>query len=168
MPRRAASPLCTVKRTRIAPAISIAVPQASPSPCAKCASPTENSAPSTKTGSMSRAPLLSCLMSRLPPFSRGGIVRSACEAIGSVAGTAAQILCRGSLADLAVESITRLDLDLLARRRLDDRRDRFVPAIVALARLLGEALGVVDRDALHDLPPIHPLQPRLCVWPVRS
>ena len=94
MPRRAASPLCNVKRTTIAPAISIAVPQASPSPCAKCASPTENNAPSTNTGSDSRAPLLSCLMSRLPPFSRGGIVRNACEAIGSAAGTAPCFLGR--------------------------------------------------------------------------
>ncbi len=75
MPRRCASPLCKEKRTRIEPHISIAVPQASPSPCAKCASPTENKAPSTNTGSISRAPLLNCLMSRLPPFSRGGIVR---------------------------------------------------------------------------------------------
>jgi hypothetical protein len=35
----------------------------------------------------------------------------------------------------------------------DDRRDRLVPAIVTFARLLGEALAIVDRDAFHDTAP---------------
>src|SRR5579862_3240842 len=268
MPRRPASPLCRVNETRIAPHISIAVPQASPSPWAKWASPTENKAPSTNTGNNSRAPLLSCLMSRLPPFSRGGIVRKASEAIGSVAGTAPrasggsasppraassasrrvtrsrssregatpitdkgaigdlhirqigrlgkavldrpfgdigfreriaekaeprhlhriakagrlhvadldleqiarlgaadkdrpgqrmdaieiagqQILSGGLRRDLAVKRIARLDLDLLAGSRFDHGRDRFVPAVMALLRLVGERLVVVDGDAFH-------------------
>lgn len=64
--------------------------------------------------------------------------------------TPAQVLSRRRLGNLAVEGITRRDLDLFAGRRFDDRRDCFVPAVVALARLLGEAFGVVDHDALHS------------------
>ena len=66
----------------------MAVPQLSPSPWAKWASPAENSAPSTHTGSRRRVPAVSCLMSTLPPCSRGGTVRSASAAMAGSAGTA--------------------------------------------------------------------------------
>ncbi len=233
----------------------------------------EKSAPSTNTGSNSRAPLLNCLMSKLPPFSRGGIVRNASDAIGSEPGTApcglgrqrnaaaggkvslaapdglAQFLRGGdaddpdkravgnahirklgrlgkavldrpfgdigvgervaqkakarhlhSVAeigrlhvadldfeqvarrstrdvdrpgqgmnevqvathqvrrgcrrrDLAVEGVAGLDLDFLAEGCFEHRRDRLVPAVVALLRLLGEAFRVIDGDAFHGRPP---------------
>ena len=45
-----AGPSRSANRTVAAPAISIAVPQTSPSPCAKCRSPIEKSAPGTSTG----------------------------------------------------------------------------------------------------------------------
>src|SRR5207248_10711141 len=90
------------------------------------------------------------------------------ERVDPVQVAAAWILrCRG-LTDLAVESFTRLDLDFFSRRGLNHRRDRLVPAIVALPRLLGEAFGVVDRDALHDVPPISPPCSRLCISSFRG
>ena len=58
------------------------VPQTSPSPWAKWRSPTETSAPSTCTGSVIREPATSWRMSRLPPISRGGIVRRPALASG--------------------------------------------------------------------------------------
>src|SRR5690606_40168492 len=54
----------------------MALTQTSPSPCAKCPSPVENRPPSTYTGRNSLAPLVSCLTSKLPPFSRGGKILS--------------------------------------------------------------------------------------------
>ena len=70
-----------VRARRVRPAgdfharISTAVRQTSPSPCAKWASPVENSAPCLKTGRNSRAPFVNCFTSKFPPFSRGGMVR---------------------------------------------------------------------------------------------
>jgi hypothetical protein len=63
------------KRRVTAASTSIPVPQTSPSPCAKWTSPTEKSAPGTCTGRSNVEPAVSRRMSRLPPFSRGGIVR---------------------------------------------------------------------------------------------
>jgi hypothetical protein len=99
---------------------------------------------------------------------RAGDIDRPGQRMDPVQVAAAQILCRGGLADLAVESVARLDLDFFARRSLDDRRDRLVPAIVALARLLGEALRVIDRDALHAPPEPRAIRSRLCGWPVRG
>ena len=65
-----------LERTATVAPISTAVTHTSPSPCAKSASPVENDAPLAKTGSNSFAPLVSCLTSKFPPFSRGGSVRS--------------------------------------------------------------------------------------------
>ena len=84
----AASPLRSPNRTRRVERISMAVPQVSQSPCAKCASPAENSAPGAPTGMSSVAPAPSCLMSTFPACSRGGMVRSASAAIRGSAGTA--------------------------------------------------------------------------------
>ena len=84
--KRGAGTLCTAKRTVTEPATSIAVPQTSPSPCAKWRSPIENSAPGTSTGSHSFEPATSWRTSMLPPVSRGGIVRMPSAA---VAGSAA-------------------------------------------------------------------------------
>ena len=78
-------PFRTPKRSVTAPATSMAVPQTSPSPCAKCRSPTEKSAPLTWTGRLMRDPATSCLMSRLPPISRGGIVRRPAFAAAGIA-----------------------------------------------------------------------------------
>ena len=75
MLRLVARPLCTLKRTTAVAPISTAVTQTSPSPWAKWPSPVENSAPLAKTGRNSLAPLVNCLTSKLPPFSRGGRVR---------------------------------------------------------------------------------------------
>src|SRR5687767_14709871 len=66
----------TRKRTTAVAPISTAVTQTSPSPWAKWPSPVEKSAPSTATGSSSFEPFVSCFTSKLPPFSRGGSVRS--------------------------------------------------------------------------------------------
>ena len=54
--------------------ISTALMHTSPSPCAPWASPTRRSAPSTQTAGRRVVPAVSCLMSMLPPFFRGGIV----------------------------------------------------------------------------------------------
>ena len=85
---RAASPLRRRKRTTQVAAISTAVTHTSPSPCAKWASPVENSAPSTATGSSRCEPAVSCLTSKLPPVSRGGKVRRPAVAGGPESGTA--------------------------------------------------------------------------------
>src|SRR6516165_5357 len=74
-------------------AISIAVPHTSPSPCAKWMSPVHSPAPSTSTGNMIVVPTCIAFTSMLPPFSRGGIVRSPSAAQGApspnkAAGTA--------------------------------------------------------------------------------
>ena len=92
---RGAAAWCTENLTVTAPAISIAEPQTSPSPWAKCRSPAENSAPETCTGRKSRLPTTRCRMSRLPPFSRGGIVLNPAAA---KAGTApgASVSAKGS------------------------------------------------------------------------
>src|SRR5271165_158377 len=68
--RLLARPLCTLNRTTAVAPISTAVTQTSPSPCAKCPSPVEKRPPSLKTGRNSFDPLVSCLTSKLPPFSR--------------------------------------------------------------------------------------------------
>src|SRR3984893_1152445 len=85
--RRLARPLCSLKRTTAVAPISTAVTQTSPSPWAKCPSPVENSPPSLNTGRNSFAPLVNCLTSKLPPFSRGGKVRRPARPEGPV-GTA--------------------------------------------------------------------------------
>ena len=87
--------------------ISMAVMQASPSPCAKWASPAESSAPGTKTGNSRRDPLVSCLASTLPQFSRGGIVRAPSAAILGSLGTASS--ASGSMArpPRATRSVSR-------------------------------------------------------------
>src|SRR6266536_944071 len=88
VPRLAATPLRTEKRTCRVARISMAVPQVSESPWAKWASPAEKSPPLAYTGTYMRVPAESCLMSTLPAVSRGGTVRSASAAIAGSAGTA--------------------------------------------------------------------------------
>ena len=66
------APFSSSKVSVTAIALSIAVPQTSPSPCAAWVSPTENSPPATSTGSHSIDPFARSLMSRLPPTRRGG------------------------------------------------------------------------------------------------
>src|ERR1700739_4182982 len=74
------SPLCTLNRTTAVAPISTAVTHTSPSPCAKCPSPVEKRPPSLKTGRNSFEPLVNCLTSKLPPFSRRGTVRKPADA----------------------------------------------------------------------------------------
>ena len=62
----------TVRRKVPTSPVSIAVTQTSPSPCAPCPSPTENSAPSVKMGRYKVVPATSSLLSILPPLRRGG------------------------------------------------------------------------------------------------
>src|SRR6266568_3899537 len=64
----------TENRSRVVLSISTAVIHTSPSPWTPCASPTENSAPSTSIGKYSVLPAVSCRTSMLPPTRRGGIV----------------------------------------------------------------------------------------------
>src|SRR6266536_3293705 len=87
VPRLAATPLRTEKRTCRVARISMAVPQVSESPWAKWASPAEKSPPLAYTGTYMRVPAESCLMSTLPAVSRGGTVRSASAAIAGSAGS---------------------------------------------------------------------------------
>ena len=51
-------------------------------------SPSDSSAPGTSTGRNSVEPVRICITSRLPPSSRGGIVRTPVEAYGSCVGAA--------------------------------------------------------------------------------
>ena len=66
------APFSTSKVSSTVMALSIAVPQTSPSPCAAWVSPTENSPPATSTGSHSTVPAARSRTSRLPPTRRGG------------------------------------------------------------------------------------------------
>src|SRR4029078_5447564 len=60
-----------------------------------------------------------------------------------------EVLRRRLRADLQVVRVAPLDRDVLARLDLDDSRDIRMPAVVALARLLAQALLAVDGDALR-------------------
>src|SRR5919106_460101 len=182
MPRAAARPLWTAKRTWRVARISMAVPQVSQSPWAKWASPAENSPPAAYTGMYSRAPSPSCLMSTLPAVSRGpvggradgaherragdaqaGQVLGGRPAVGDppagdpgVGELVAQEPEAGHLHGVAVAvGLDLEDLDLLARVAADDRGDVGVPAVVAGLRLLGERLGEVDPHLVpcHGHPP---------------
>jgi hypothetical protein len=64
----------TERRKETSIAVSMAVPQTSPSPCAEWVSPTENSAPSTPTGRYRVVPTRRCLVSILPPQREGGTI----------------------------------------------------------------------------------------------
>src|SRR5579884_559794 len=67
----------TLRRRTTSIAVSIAVPQTSPSPCAACVSPSENSAPSTPTGRKSVTPGFRCFVSMFPPKRDGGTIECA-------------------------------------------------------------------------------------------
>ena len=63
-----------LNRSRVVLSISTAVMHTSPSPCAPCASPTENNAPSHSIGRYSVVPAVNWRTSMLPPTRRGGMV----------------------------------------------------------------------------------------------
>src|SRR5207248_10325598 len=62
---------------------------------------------------------------------------------------ALEILRRGARADLQVVGIARLERELLARLDLDNRREVWMPAVMAGVRLFREALGAIDGDGFH-------------------
>ena len=65
-----------------------------------------------------------------------------------------QILARSSTAVIWPSKASRVWISTSSPScGLDHRRDRLVPAVVALLRLLGEPLPVIDGDAFHAAPP---------------
>src|SRR4051794_40028228 len=70
-------PFCSVNRSAPYIGNSTPVTQTSPSPCAACASPQLNSAPSTWIGRDSVVPRVSCPGSLLPPEAPRGMIGTA-------------------------------------------------------------------------------------------